>query len=71
MYFFRTTSIGGGGGGSDDFYHRKKIFSKTSHPFWSFQKKIRKNNEKHRRYGQKNFYQKNAKKNQFLLYVEN
>ena len=39
MYFFRTTSIGGGGGGSDDFYHRKKIFSKTSHPFWSFQKK--------------------------------
>ena len=41
LSLLRTTSIGGSGGGSDDFYQTKKIFSKTSHPYWSVQKKIR------------------------------
>ena len=62
LNFFGTKSIGGGGGGSDGFYQTKKIFLKTSHPYWSVPKKIRKNNEKHRRYGQKNLLCKKCKK---------
>ena len=43
----------------------KKYFRKPHIHSGLFKKKIRKNNEKHRRYGQKNFYQKNAKKLNF------
>ena len=40
LSLLRTTSIGGSGGGSDDFYQTKKIFSQTSHPYWSVKKKF-------------------------------
>ena len=53
------------------FITQKKIFSKDSHPYWSVQKKIRKNYEKHRKYGQKKFYQKNAKKTLIFIIGKN
>ena len=62
LSFLGTTSIGGGDSGSDDFYHKKKYFRKPHIHTGLLKKKIRKNNEKHRSYGQKNFYQKIAKK---------
>ena len=64
IYFFRTTSIGGGG--SDDFYHTKKIFSKTSHLYWSVKKKFEKIMKNIGDMAKRTF----IKKPQFFLYVK-
>ena len=63
--FFGTTSIGGGGG-SDGFYQTKKIFLKTSHPYWSVKKKFEKIMKNIGDMAKRTF----IKKPQFFLYVK-
>ena len=64
--------MGGGGGSSNDFYHTKKIFLKTSHPYWSVKKKFEKIMKNIGDMAKRTFIKKMQKKiNFYYMYVEN